>query len=290
MIIRAVPDRSRSAGVRITTGTGKEHPIEALARLKSIVDRLRAPDGCPWDREQTSRSLKGYLLEEAHEVAEAIEREDNGLLCEELGDLLLNVFLQARIAEEAGHFTLGEVAERISEKLIRRHPHVFAGERAPDAGAVRVRWEELKRKERSGPESDPSVLRPLPASLPSLEKAIRVGRMAAEVGFDWPDANGPLAKIEEETREVRQSLAGACGTERLSDEVGDLLFAVASFCRHSGLDPERALHGSLERFRRRFRQVEVAWARQDPDGTRKPTLAELEALWQEAKREDDSPT
>jgi MazG family protein len=255
--------------------------MKELARLKSIVDRLRSPGGCPWDLEQTPESLKTFLLEEAHEVAEAIDSGRPGPLREELGDLLLNVFLQARIAEERDQFSLDDVAAEISEKLIRRHPHVFGDDEARDPAAVRRRWEEIKSEEKARAGTGggtKSALRRLPASLPALVQAERVGAMAAEVGFDWSDYRGAFAKIEEEIEELREALESDA-RDRMEAEVGDLLLAVTSLCRHLSLDSERALKRALERFRRRFAEVEKGIAARDGI-----TLEEMETLWQEAKR------
>jgi len=255
--------------------------LSALTRLKGIIDRLRAPDGCPWDREQTPESLIPFLLEEAHEATEAIEGGDPVEIRGELGDLLMNIFLQARIAEERGSFTLSEIAEEISEKLIRRHPHVFGDGVAEDSDAVRRNWEAIKRREQGTEETEASVLRPLPASLPALARGDRIGRMAAELGFDWPNGDGPLEKIGEELVELRQVHAGG-DPDRIESEVGDLLFAATSYCRKQGIDPERALRGSLERFARRFQRIESELRSWETSG-RKPTPEDLDRLWESAK-------
>ncbi len=249
-----------------------------IPRLKAIVDRLRSPGGCPWDLEQTPESLKPFLLEEAHEVAEAIEGGNPSDLCDELGDLLMNIFLQARIGEEAGTFTLEELADGISEKLIRRHPHVFGEIRVQDSDQVRKNWEEIKRKEKGTAEGEESVIRPLPASLPGLSKAMRVGQMAAEVGFDWPDSSGPLKKMAEELHEVREAHEKA-DKQEIASEIGDLLFAITSFCRKTEVDPEQALREALDRFARRFRTIE-----QQLKETDEHSLPVLDTLWAQAKR------
>ncbi len=251
--------------------------LGSLGRLKEIVDRLRSPGGCPWDLEQTPESLKPFLLEEAHECAEAIESGNTDELRDELGDLLMNIFLQARIAEERATFTLADIADRISEKLIRRHPHVFGDVEAADSDAVRRNWEAIKREEKGADAGEASAIRKLPASLPALARADRVGRMAADVGFDWPDANGPLGKIEEELIEVR-SARDSGDPAALEGEIGDLLFAISSFCRHSSIDPEVALRGALDRFTGRFRQIEVELATSDDR-----SLERLDTLWAQAK-------
>lgn len=252
---------------------------DSLERLKAIVDRLRSPGGCPWDLEQSPESLKPFLLEEAHEVAEAIESGDPAGLRDELGDLLMNIFLQARIGEERGEFTLAEVADRISEKLVRRHPHVFGDAEAKDSDAVRRNWEAIKREEKGEGAAPASAIRPLPASLPALARADRVGRMAAEVGFDWPDAAGPLAKIEEELGELRAACAEG-DPSRIASEAGDLLFAASSFCRKHDIDAEEALRSALRRFTDRFRRIEGDLRRSSDR-----SLPALDRLWERAKRE-----
>ncbi len=254
--------------------------LESLQRLKEIVDRLRSPGGCPWDLEQTPESLKPFLLEEAHEVAEAIESANSGELRDELGDLLMNIFLQARIGEERGTFTLGDIADRISEKLVRRHPHVFGDVEATDSEAVRRNWEAIKRLEKGDSEGEQSAIRPLPASLPALARADRIGRMAADVGFDWPDPEGPLAKIAEELAELQAACAEG-GRDAIEHEVGDLLFAATSLCRKHALDPEVALRAALGRFTERFRRIEGDLRRSDDH-----SLATLDRLWDHAKRSE----
>jgi len=252
--------------------------LDSLERLKGIVDRLRSPGGCPWDLEQTPESLKPFLLEEAHEVAEAIERADPADLRDELGDLLMNIFLQARIGEERGTFTLADVADRISEKLVRRHPHVFGDVEAADSDAVRRNWEAIKREEKGESAAPASAIRPLPASLPALARAERIGRWASEVGFDWPDAAGPLAKIAEELGELSDACAGG-DRSAIASEVGDLLFAASSLCRKHDIDAEEALRASLLRFTERFRSIEAELRRSEDR-----SLPHLDRLWARAKR------
>lgn len=210
-----------------------------------------------------------------------MDRGDPAHLREELGDLLLNIFLQARIAEELGQFTLADVATGISDKLVRRHPHVFGNDTAVDSAAVRKRWDEIKRAEKGeDPEVRRSALRALPASLPALTRAERMGRMAAEVGFDWADADGPWAKVKEELAELGEARAGA-DPGRIEAELGDLLFAITSLARHLAIDSERALTGALDRFRARFRHLEPNLT--DADGVRLSASA-LDELWNHAKR------
>jgi ATP diphosphatase len=263
-----------------------------IARLIEIMAALRTPKtGCPWDLEQTSRSIAPYAIEEAYEVVDAIERGDLLDLKDELGDLLLQVVFHARMAEEAGHFAFDDVVAAICEKLERRHPHVFAEGLARDAEAVSVQWEAIKAAEkaaqaaRRGVAAPPSLLDGVPPSLPALTRAIKLQQKAGKVGFDWADARLVLEKIREEAAEVEAELAppGAEATPALEEEIGDLLFAMANLARHAKVDPEQALRGANAKFERRFRHIE----RRLSEAGRAPkeaTLDEMEALWVEAKR------
>lgn len=257
-----------------------------LARLLALVARLRAPDGCPWDREQTLPDLRAYLLEEAHETADAIDRGDLEALAGELGDLLFQTAFVARLAEEAGAFTAADSIARVEAKMIDRHPHVFGGERLEDARAVREVWERRKLS-REGNGRASLLDGAAAATLPALVAAYRLTQKAAGVGFDWPDATAVLVKVDEELAEVRQELASATAParERLRDELGDLLFTVANLARHLEIDPEAALAGANLKFRRRFAAVEAGLA-----GRGRPlaeaTLAEMDELWEAAKRDE----
>lgn len=246
-----------------------------------MVDRLRAPDGCPWDREQTTESMARHLLEEAFEAAEALEDGDDEAAREELGDVLMNVAMIARIAAERGAFDLEAVARDIADKLVRRHPHVFGDARASDAEQVLQRWEEIKRTEAGEDAPRRSVLAGLPRALPALQKALRIGEKAARVGFDWPSAEGPRRKLDEEIAELDAALGGG-DRNAIEDEVGDVLFAVANLARHAGVDPERALRRTIERFAERFRHVEKALG----DRLGHADLDEMEALWRQAKERE----
>ena len=247
-----------------------ETPSSRLDALVEIMRRLRDPaDGCAWDREQTFATIAPYTIEEAYEVADAIERGDMAELKDELGDLQLQVVYHARIAEELGHFSIGDVIEAISAKMVRRHPHIF-GEDAESPG-----WEALKAAER-GQRDDKSALAHVALALPALKRAEKIQRRAARVGFDWPDAGGPRAKIDEELREIE--CAG--NADELAHEIGDLLFSVVNYARHRDVDPEAALRDSVARFESRFRKVE-AMADKPLDSMH---IDELEALWQRAKR------
>ncbi len=247
---------------------GLSDDAEGLARLVAIMARLRDPvHGCAWDVAQNFASIAPYTIEEAYEVADACQRDDMAALRDELGDLLLQVVYHARIAEERGAFALADVIAAISAKMVRRHPHVFAG--APSAG-----WESLKAAERAG-DPDGSVLAGVALALPALLRAEKLQRRAARTGFDWPDSDGPRAKIAEEIDEV----AAADNAAERVDEIGDLLFAVVNWARHLGVDPETALRGANAKFERRFRAMEAA-AGEAFVGL---SLAEKDALWDRVK-------
>ena len=260
---------------------------EAFRRLEEIVEILRGPGGCPWDREQTLSDMSRYLLEEACEAVDAIH--DSGgrpspAVEEELGDVLLNVLLSARIAEEEGGFGIAHVADRIREKLVRRHPHVF-GDAAGDKPAVRsssdvlTRWDAIKEGEKEAAGARPkSRLDGVPRSLPPLERGYELGRKAARAGFDWPSAEGALDKVEEEIGEVKAAMRSDEGKERIEEELGDLLFAVVNLCRKVEVRPSDALRGTLSRFCERFAAIEERFPEVE-----KATLDEMEAVWNEAK-------
>jgi tetrapyrrole methylase family protein / MazG family protein len=256
----------------------------AFARLVQLIARLRAPGGCPWDREQTHESLKTTVIEEAYEVVEAIDGKDDRELAGELGDLLLQVVFQAQMAEERGAFTVTEVATRVTDKMVRRHPHVFAGETAEDPDTVLRNWEAIKAAERAARgKDDESMLDSVSRSIPAVMEAFQMTTKAARVGFDWPDAGGALEKLDEETAELKSALSGGGGHEALQEEVGDLLFVAVNVARLVGVDPEAALKSANRKFRRRFRHVEDglrARGRKPADAT----LPEMDALWDEAKR------
>ncbi|HXN57298.1 MAG TPA: nucleoside triphosphate pyrophosphohydrolase [Candidatus Angelobacter sp.] len=249
--------------------------IERVAALVEVVRRLRAPDGCPWDREQTHASLRATMLEEAYEVLEAIDENSTPKLREELGDVLLQVLMQSVIAEEAREFTLGEVADSVREKLVRRHPHVFGSTVVSGSDEVVRNWEALKAKE-YGRES---ALDGVQRSLPALQWAWSLQRRAANVGFDWPDVEGALDKIREELEELRQ----ASTPEEREAEFGDLLFTMVNVARKLGMNPEDALRGTTGRFEARFRLMERA-ARADGRALKDLPIEELDRYWEAAKR------
>jgi MazG family protein len=252
--------------------------LDGIARLQEIVARLRAPDGCPWDREQTHTSLRPLLVEECYEVLDAIERSDDANLREELGDVLLHIAMHAQMASERGAFSLEEVAITVCEKMIRRHPHVFGDKLAADSDAVLRQWEQIKRAEKGGVAG---VLDNLTASLPALLKAQTAQKKASRVGFDWPDIEPVFAKFSEEIAEVREAIAEN-DPSGLESEVGDLLFTAVNLARKLGVDAETALAGSTNRFISRFQGIE----RELQAGGRKVAetpLDELDRLWEKMK-------
>jgi len=262
----------------------------------AIMAQLRAPGGCPWDREQTFATIRRYTLEETYEVLDAIEREHWSDLAEELGDLLLQVLFYAQMGHEAGYFSIVDVLGHLNRKLIRRHPHVFGEEASAAAGnraevdattgieATRVlaNWEVIKRAEKSQNDSSASLLDEVPRSFPALLEATKLGSKAAKVGFDWPDRAGLLEKVEEECREIEAEVAAEAAPEAIEGEVGDLLFTVVNLARHLKVDPELALRRTNGKFRRRFAAMEQASER----ALEERSAAELEALWARAKQQE----
>ena len=256
----------------------------AIDELLVIMARLRDPQhGCPWDVEQDFTTIAPYTIEEAYEVADAIERGDHAQLCDELGDLLLQVVFHAQMAREAGLFEFEDTVRAISAKLRRRHPHVFAEEKIGSAAEQTRAWESHKARERSASGADPSALDDVPLALPALMRAAKLGKRAARAGFDWPDWRGAREKITEELAELDDAQVSAPGGEGVSAEIGDLLFAVVNLARHLGVDPEDALRTSNARFSRRFRHVEQQ-ARQSGRSLEEMDLAALDALWTAAKK------
>ncbi|MDC0833363.1 nucleoside triphosphate pyrophosphohydrolase [Geitlerinema sp. CS-897] len=255
--------------------------LQALQRLVEVVAKLRDPDGgCPWDLEQTPESLIPYIIEEAYEAVDAIRCGDSDAIAEELGDLLLQVVLQAQIAREYGHFTLAEVTDGIAEKLIRRHPHVFADVEANTSGEVRQNWEKIKAEEKG--ESQPTLTSKLTRyarTLPPLTAGMKISKKAAAVGFEWENVEGVWDKFHEELDEFHQALRHE-SQERQQEELGDLLFVIINLARWYDLDPEAALHGTNHRFLERFAKVEAACDRPLSEYS----LEELEAFWQKAKK------
>ncbi len=264
-------DRKPAEAEGLTRTTG------GMDRLRAIMARLRAPDGCPWDREQTFSTIAPYTLEEAHEVADAITRRDWAALRGELGDLLFQVVYHAQMAEEAGHFDFDAVVAAISEKMIARHPHVFGDAVVADAEAQTRAWEAVKAAERGAARTLDGVA----LALPALTRAVKLQARAARVGFDWPSTAEVLDKLVEEARELDEARRHLSRAE-VAEEFGDLLFVMANLARHFDLDPEAALRAANAKFERRFAAVEDALAA----GGRRPaesSLAEMDALWERAK-------
>ena len=260
---------------------------EALIRLVDIVAALRAPDGCPWDREQTIDTLKPFVLEETYEVLEAIDRHDHAALCEELGDFMLEAVLVAQLESEAGHFTIADSLAAVADKIVRRHPHVFAREpgEAPldSADRVRTRWEEVKAQERGGAKTK-TLLSGIAPALPALLRAYHIGVRAASVGFEWIQASQVVDKIQEEVTELREVVEarGPMDHARAEEEMGDLLFSIAHLSRKLGIEPETALRKANDKFTRRFGMLERSVG--DSGRVMKDmTLDELEVEWQRAK-------
>ena len=254
----------------------REKPSGDPHRLRRLVHRLRAPGGCPWDREQTPLSLMRYVLEEAYEVADAIEAQDVPGLREELGDLLLQVYLQAEIAEESGQFDISDVIRSLSEKLIRRHPHVFGDTEVSGPREVQQNWDRLKLAEKGRADS---VLDRIPRSLPALARAQEVQRKLHNAGFDWPGRQGSLTKLDEELAELQAALDEP---EKLAAELGDVLFMLAKLATDAGVDAEAALRGTLERTSKRFRYIEGTAAARGIEVS-DISLEEQLGLWAEAK-------
>jgi ATP diphosphatase len=258
-------------------------PSRDIGRLLDIMAALRTPQsGCPWDLAQNFATIAPYTLEEAYEVADAIARNDLTDLKEELGDLLLQVVFHARMAEEQNAFDFGDVVEAITEKLIRRHPHVFADERATDPQAVKGLWEEIKAQEKAlrGRSEDKGALAGVPVALPALTRALKLQANASRVGFDWNDPRAVLRKIREEADEIEDALDG--DETNAAAEIGDLLFAAVNLARHLHADPETLLRQTNQKFERRFAAIERALAARGK-APQDATLAEMDALWEEAK-------
>jgi tetrapyrrole methylase family protein/MazG family protein len=258
---------------------------EELERLEAIMRTLRGEQGCPWDRQQTHQTLRASLLEEAYEVLEAIEEESPDHLREELGDLLLQVVFHAQLAAESDQFTLADVLADLNAKLVRRHPHVFAGQEVSGAEGVVVNWEQIKAAEKK--EERPSALSGVPITFPALMRAEKVQAKAARVGFDWPEVRGPLAKVQEEAEELvaawEAGVESAEDRRQLEEEYGDLLFSLVNLARFLKIRPELALLRSTEKFIRRFQRLEEKVAAQGAT-LESLTLAEMDAIWEEEKR------
>ncbi len=313
-----IPDRAQGEAIGVASSTQDRDSFDRISGDRigalflnsvEIMRRLRGPGGCPWDREQTPESIRKYTLEEAYEVLDAIERKDAENLCEELGDLLLQVLFYAQMASENGSFSIADVLGGLNRKLVRRHPHVFGEAAAAEAGntaqlapvtgeraaeQVLTNWNLIKQMERKvkAPSQEQGRLEQgrladVLRSQPALLEARKLGSEAAKCGFDWPDAGGLLAKIREEADEVQAEIRhGAAPSAELQLEVGDLLFVTANLARHLGVDPEMALRDSNAKFRSRFGSMERAEQRDGGGPLETRSLEQLEVLWQDAKREE----
>ena len=266
---------------------------ELFEQLVALQKRLRAPNGCPWDREQTHQSLRPFLIEEAYEVLDALDADDPGKFAEELGDLLLQIVFHAELAKEAGKFAIGDVIRTVHTKMVRRHPHVFGKLKAWDSASVLRNWEQLKAEERAKAQGGPdgkqphSILDGVPRGLPALLEGYQLTRRASNVGFDWENAGGVFGKIDEEIHEVHKALEDAAkergkGSLEVEAEIGDLLFSVVNLARFSDVDPERALKHANQKFCKRFR-----WMEQEASGSERRladvSREEMEGLWNESK-------
>jgi MazG family protein len=265
---RPVPEQFAEAG-------------QKFAQLVEVMAKLRAPGGCPWDRKQTFDTIKSYLLEEAYEVMDSIDRRDWPNLAEELGDLLLQPVFFAEMAQEQGLFTIADSLDAINEKLIRRHPHVFSDAHAETPEDVLLRWDEIKKQEKA-PVAGASVLEAVPRNLPALVEAEKIGHKAASTGFEWPNISGVLDKLQEEAAELARARESQ-DREHIEHELGDLLFTVVNLARFLKVDPEQALRKTSGRFRRRFAYVEAGMG----EGA---SLEKMEELWQAAKRRESAAT
>ncbi|HYR41756.1 MAG TPA: nucleoside triphosphate pyrophosphohydrolase [Terriglobia bacterium] len=269
---------------------------DRFERLVGIMEKLRGPNGCPWDKEQDFNSLKPMLVEEVYEVIEAIDNGDFEGLSEELGDLLLHVVFHAHLGKEAGQFDINTVLDTVSDKLVRRHPHVFGNESASTAEEVIKNWETIKAREKAqklknGSAEQRSLLEGIPSKLPAIHEAHQISSRVARVGFDWPDLEGIFDKLQEEVNELKDVIsAGGDGgrRERLEDEIGDMLFVIVNIARYLKIDSESALKRANRKFKSRFQFMEGELAKQGKTLEQTP-LEEMEALWQKAKSEIVSP-
>lgn len=272
----------------MTARNGAKHPLDPLV---DVMATLRGPGGCPWDLEQDHHTLKKHLIEEAYEVLDAIDQGDDRALVEELGDVLLQVVFHCQIASETGRFDIDDVIRAITDKLIRRHPHVFGDAEAHDAQTVLRQWEQLKVAEKAekmerkqGRDGRPSLLDGIPRHLPALMRAADVQKRAAKVGFEWEDASGAHEKVAEELKELAEARKSG-DRVKLFEEWGDLFFALVNAARYDGIDPEEALRRATRKFETRFRYIEAEAARQQKN-LDEMSLAEMDALWDEAKRRE----
>ncbi len=250
--------------------------------LVEIMRILRTPEGCPWDREQDHQSIKKNFIEETYEVIEALNKDDKELLCEELGDVMMQVVFHAQIETEQGGFNFDDVCDGVCKKLIIRHPHVFANESAETSDDVLVKWDEIKKKTKHQ-ETQTSVMQSIPRELPALMRAEKVQKKAKKVGFDWDDVGGAFDKVSEETAELKEAVASK-DKSKILDELGDLIFSAVNVARFVDIDPEEALTHTTDKFISRFEKVEKLAAQRNID-MKSSTLEELDRLWDEAKKD-----
>ena len=275
----------------MNTDDASSRAADEFRRLVDVMRRLRGPDGCPWDREQTIESLRGFVLEETYEVLDAIDRADHDALRGEIGDFIFEGVFLARIEEDAGHFAVADSLRSINEKLIRRHPHVFGDATAGDrpkvdtAGKVVEQWEQIKSGEQKSAGARVSLLGGMPKAMPALLRAHEIGTRVAAVGFDWPTPDDVVDKIDEEVAELRETVRGSEGVGRAEEEMGDLLFSIANLSRKLGIEPESALRKANDKFSARFQALERTFAEQGRS-VHEATLGEMEEVWGEVKRTD----
>lgn len=259
-------------------------PDRSIDRLLAIMQRLRSDTGCPWDREQTLSSLKPFLVEECYEALDALDSGDRSKLCEELGDVLLQVVFQSQLCAEEGSFTFEDVAAAIGNKLIRRHPHIFGDTVAEDAETVVKNWDAIKKQERATAGESTSALAGVPKSMPALARARQIQARAARTGFDWPELKPVLEKLDEEVAELKHAIASGDHSQ-IRNEIGDVLFTIVNVSRFTGDDPDGALHGATSKFIRRFHAMERA-LHAEGRALRECTLEELDTLWNRVKAEE----
>jgi len=257
-------------------------PKKDFNDLVQVMETLRGPNGCPWDKEQTHESIKSCAVEETYELLEAIDQKNPAKIKEELGDLLFQVIFHSKMAKEKGHFDVTDVIDQVVRKLTHRHPHVFEKDKKlKSAEEALSQWEEIKREEK-GNEERKSVVDGVPQALPALQKAHKVQKKVSKVGFDWPHVDQVLAKVDEELEEVRESLKEG-DTNKVAEEIGDLLFSVANLSRFLGLEAENVLHQTIRKFTNRFRKIEIELKKQGKN-VEESNLEEMEALWEKAKK------
>lgn len=264
-----------------------EDPPSLFTELMHVIARLRGPDGCPWDRKQTARTMARYLQEELYELLEAVEAGEPGRIQEELGDLLFHIFFIAQTFEEQGAFDIGDVVAGITQKMIHRHPHVFGEHRLSDPEAVRAQWHEIKMAEKKATPNPASLLDSVPKKMPALLRAYQISERAGRMGFDWPDIDGVMEKAREEWAELEAELAGTNGDqpseEAVALEFGDLIFTLVNVARFARIHPETALSAAIGKFEKRFRHMEQS-ARKNKEPLESASPARLDGLWEQAKK------